>query len=308
MPQMDGRALVEAIQHRFPTVPVIIITVLQDVETAIELMREGACDYLLKPFRLSQVKVAVERALERRRLLLENRRYRNRLIFERRLWRRRYSESERKFLELSILSVRSLVFSMEAKDPYTGHHSLRVGQMARKLAERMGLEPSFQDDLELAGHLHDIGKIGIRESVLLKPARLTLGEFRHIQQHPLIGDRILRPLRPLDRIRAFILHHHERFDGRGYPLGLQGEAIPWGARVLALADATDAMLSDRPYRPKTSLQYAFEEIRRNLGSQFDPELGKVLLELFETGEVEKLYLTSNPAPFPPAVFPPCPSF
>ena len=187
--------------------------------------------------------------------------------------------------DLLISSMTSLVNTLEAKDPYTKGHSLRVKAIASKMGEHVwGISPRTIE-VELAGELHDIGKIGIRESVLHKPARLSDEEFDHIKEHSVVGERILMPFDRLKPVAKLVRHHHERFDGQGYPDRLKGEEIPAGSRILALADAYDAMTSNRPYRSKMPLDVALGEINKNLGKQFDPEWGKVFLELFYSGSI-----------------------
>ena len=189
------------------------------------------------------------------------------------------------FEDMCTSAMTSLVNALEAKDPYTKGHSLRVSETASQMAEHVyGVSPEARE-MELAGKLHDIGKVGLRESVLHKPARLTPEEFEHVKEHPLIGERILLPFERFHGVSKLVRHHHERFDGMGYPDGLKGKEIPEGARILAIADSYDAMTSVRPYREPMKPERAAEEIKKNLGSQFDPEWGRVFLELFYSGTV-----------------------
>lgn len=168
-----------------------------------------------------------------------------------------------------INTLKSLVKSIEARDLYTRHHSERVTEYASRIASEMGLSAEEKDAIRFGGYLHDIGKIGVRDTVLLKPERLTPQEYDEIKLHPVIGGNIIQPIRFFPKERELILHHHERFDGRGYPQGLSGEDIPIAARILAVADSYDAMTSSRPYRAALSRKEALEEIRRCQGSQFD---------------------------------------
>jgi HD-GYP domain-containing protein (c-di-GMP phosphodiesterase class II) len=168
--------------------------------------------------------------------------------------------------------VRCLSAAIDAKDPYTWGHSERVARIAVRLGKQMGLSPAVLSDLYLAGLLHDIGKIGIRDSVLQKPGRLTDEEMDHIKQHPLIGDRLISNLRPLQHLRPGVRHHHERYDGKGYPDRLAGEAIPLQARILAVADSCDAMLAARPYRPGLPVERLEAIMAEGAGSQWDPHV------------------------------------
>jgi PAS domain S-box-containing protein len=187
--------------------------------------------------------------------------------------------------DLFISSMSSLINALEAKDTHTKGHSLRVCNMAVKIAEhRYGVSPKARE-VELAGKLHDIGKVGVPEVILNKPGRLTEEEFNHIKEHPVIGEKILMPIEKLKSVAKVVRHHHERFDGKGYPDGLAGEEIPLGSRILALADSYDAMTSARPYRPPRAPESAAEEIKNNLGTQFDPQFGEIFLELFYSGTI-----------------------
>ncbi len=166
--------------------------------------------------------------------------------------------------------IRCLTAAIDAKDPFTWGHSERVGRMAARLGQQMGLPAGFLSDLYLAGLLHDVGKIGIRESVLQKPSDLTPIEYAHIQEHPVIGDRLVSNVKALQHLRPGVRSHHERWDGRGYPDRLTGVDIPLMARVLAVADSCDAMLSARPYRPAMPTTRIDKIMQEGAGSQWDP--------------------------------------
>ncbi len=174
--------------------------------------------------------------------------------------------------------ISCLISVEEAKDSYTAHHSERVREYSELIARFLGLSESSISLITHAAHLHDIGKIGIRDNVLTKPGKLTDEEFEIIKQHPVIGAKILMQSNYTHEMVQIVLHHHERYDGRGYPEGLKGENIPIGARVIAIADSIDAMTSKRVYRDAMSLDYCREEIEKNLGKMYDPAIGKVVLE------------------------------
>jgi HD-GYP domain-containing protein (c-di-GMP phosphodiesterase class II) len=178
-------------------------------------------------------------------------------------------------------AIETLVATVEAKDIYTYGHSARVSKLARGIAEGMGLSDDEQEKIKTAGLLHDIGKIGIPESVLSKPGRLTEEEWGYIRSHPQIGESIIRQMgtKRLAGLCPYVRHHHERLDGSGYPDGLEGHAVPLGARILAVADAYDAMTSNRPYRDPFSSEEAIAELRRNAGQQFDAQAVEALVEL-----------------------------
>jgi HD-GYP domain-containing protein (c-di-GMP phosphodiesterase class II) len=168
--------------------------------------------------------------------------------------------------------VRCLTAAIDAKDPYTWGHSERVARIAVRLGQQMGLPPATLNDLYLAGLLHDIGKIGVRDSVLQKPGELTAEEFAHIKQHAIIGDRLISNMRSLEHLRPGVRNHHERYDGKGYPDHLVGEAIPLVARVLSVADACDAMMAARPYRPSLSTARIEAVLSQGAGTQWDPRV------------------------------------
>ncbi len=169
-------------------------------------------------------------------------------------------------------SIQTLLRTLTARDPYTGHHSARVTDLSLHFARFLGLSSQEQESLKIAGYLHDLGKIGIRDTILLKPGPLTAEERAIIETHPIIGEKIVEPLGLLPQERQIILHHHEAWDGRGYPHGLARDQIPLLCRVLALADVFDALTSDRPYRPRFSWPDAVTEIENLAGRQLDPEL------------------------------------
>jgi HD-GYP domain-containing protein (c-di-GMP phosphodiesterase class II) len=173
--------------------------------------------------------------------------------------------------------VRCLTAAIDAKDPYTWGHSERVARIAVRLGKQMGLPAAILSDLYLAGLLHDIGKIGVRDSVLQKPGKLSDEEFAHIKEHPLIGDRLVANLKPLQHLRAGVRNHHERWDGTGYPDGLRGEAIPLQARILAVADACDAMMAARPYRPALAPERIDAVMQGGAAAQWDPDLVAIFM-------------------------------
>jgi putative two-component system response regulator len=281
MPKMDGFELLRELRSRYPDVAVVMITAVADVEIAVNCLAIGAADYVVKPYQLEDVRARVAQALEKRRLILENRAYREGL-------EERVAVQARRLEELFLASVQSLAEALELKDPYTRGHSIRVSHYSTVIARTMGLDGEMLRQIELGGHVHDIGKIGVRESVLNKVGRLTPEEYEHIMTHPVLGWRILAPLlgetpHALNIVRS----HHERYDGRGVPDGLKGDEIPVEARIVAAADALDAMTSDRPYRPsEMSLEAVIEEILRNSATQFDPEVVRAVVDCFERGELQ----------------------
>ncbi len=287
MPKMDGFALLREIRSLYPDVAVVMITAVADVEIAVNCLAIGAADYVIKPYQLEDVRARVAQALDKRRMVLELRAYRESL-------EERVAMQARRLEELFLASVQSLAEALELKDPYTRGHSVRVSHYSSVIAQTMGLDGEMLRQIELGGHVHDIGKIGVRETVLNKPERLTPEEYQHIMTHPVLGWRILAPLlgdtpHALNIVRS----HHERFDGRGIPDGLMGNEIPLEARIAAAADALDAMTSDRPYRPsEMSLEMAVEEIQRNALTQFDPAVVAALVSACGKGDLNLLPRTA----------------
>jgi putative two-component system response regulator len=283
MPKMDGFELLGQIRTRFSDIAVVMITAVADVEIAVNCLAVGAADYVIKPYQLEDVRARVAQALEKRRLILENRAYRESL-------EERVQEQARRLEELFLASVQSLAEALELKDPYTRGHSVRVSHYSVAIARAIGIDGEMLRQVELGGHVHDIGKIGVRESVLNKAGRLTPDEYEHIMTHPVLGWRILAPLLGDTPIALNIVRsHHERFDGRGVPDGLKGNEIPLEARIAAAADALDAMTSDRPYRvSEMTLSLAIEELQRHAGTQFDPQVVAGIVAAANTGELQLL--------------------
>jgi HD-GYP domain-containing protein (c-di-GMP phosphodiesterase class II) len=179
-----------------------------------------------------------------------------------------------------VVILSTLSRAIEARDPYTRGHSARVTAIAEAIARRLSWDEERLQLLHVGGPLHDVGKLGVSEEVLAKPGRLDEEELAQIREHPKLGARILMRVAMLRGALPYVLFHHERWDGRGYPTGRAGEEIPLEARVLAVADAFDAMTSDRPYRPALDREEAIAEVARCAGTQFDPEIVRIFLELF----------------------------
>jgi response regulator RpfG family c-di-GMP phosphodiesterase len=290
MPKVDGLELLRQARASWPDVAVVMITAVADVDVAVSCLAIGAMDYLTKPFHLEEIRARVAQALEKRRLLIENRGYQESL-------QAKVAVQARRLEELFMASIQSLAEALEVKDPYTRGHSVRVSEYSVVLARELGVEAEMLRQVELGGHVHDIGKIGVREEVLNKPGKLSDAEYQHIMTHPVVGWRILAPLLAETPVALNIVRsHHERFDGRGVPDRLAGTAIPLEARIAAAADAFDAMTSGRPYRRAgLSVEEAMREIVRCSGSQFDPVIVDALLRATESG---RLTLATRTGPYP----------
>lgn len=191
---------------------------------------------------------------------------------------------QRGYLDMTI----ALAAAIEAKDEYTRGHCQRVSAYAVEIGTRLALPDHTMRDLELAAILHDIGKIGIDEAILRKPTRLTFEEMQAMHEHPAIGERILRSVEPLHLVASYIIYHHEHYDGRGYPNGARGEEIPLIARIISVADAYDSMSSRRPYRETLPEAESLNRLRTKAGSQFDPQIVSIFLELYDTGVIERI--------------------
>ncbi|MGH7531043.1 MAG: HD domain-containing phosphohydrolase [Gemmatimonadales bacterium] len=276
MPEMDGVTLLREIVVRWPDTAVIVVTAVAEVESAVACLQMGALDYVAKPFHLDEVKARVSQALDKRRLLLENRDYQQQL-------EERVEAQARRIEELFLEGVHALVFALEAKDAYTRGHSMRVAHYAFGIARALGLDADAVDTIALGAELHDVGKIGVSETILHKSGKLTDAEYRHVMEHTVIGARILGPLmRDAPGALAIVRSHHERMDGSGSPDGLAGEAIPFEARLVSVADAFDAMTSVRPYRPSLTVNAALRELEEGKGLQFDPAIVDAFRRAFGT--------------------------
>jgi putative two-component system response regulator len=277
MPQMDGIELLRQVRQRWPDVAVVMITAVADVEVAVSCLSMGAMDYLTKPFHLEEVRARVRQSLEKRRLILENREYQERL-------EEKVAVQAKRMEEIFLGGIQALAEALEVKDPYTRGHSVRVSRYSSAIARVMGHDAELVRQIELAGQVHDIGKIGVREDVLNKPAKLSEDEYAHIMTHPVVGWKILSPLiSDVPLILNVVRAHHERFDGRGIPDRLAGADIPGEARIAAVADTFDAMTSVRPYRSALTVAEAVAEIERCAGAQFDPQVVEAFRQALADG-------------------------
>jgi putative nucleotidyltransferase with HDIG domain len=279
MPEMDGLTLLEWEREHNPDVPVIMVTAMHDLSTALEAIRRGAYDYILKPFEKDQLYLGVRRALEHRGLVMENRNYQRNLeeLVEERTAQLKGALEQ---LEQSYDdTLEALGGALDLKDAETEGHCRRVTAFTIAIAKAISVDPALLPQIARAAFLHDIGKMAIPDMILRKPGPLTPEEREVMRTHCQIGFNMVTRIPFLREAAEIVLSHQEYFDGTGYPRGLKGEQIPLGARIFAVADALDAMISDRPYRKALPISHAREEIQRCAGTQFDPAVVEVFLAM-----------------------------
>jgi len=261
MPGLSGLELTEAVARMHPDMPIVVLTAHTDVELARDSLRRGASDFVTKPVNVRELPILVERNLTRRRLEVA-----------------RLHEREAQVL---FEAIQALASAVDAKDPYTARHSREVTRLALLLADATAVSGEERYVLELAAWMHDVGKIGVPDSILTKPTSLTAEEFSIVKVHPIKGGEIVGQIEDLARVADVIRHHHERMDGSGYPDALQGEAIPLASRVIMISDAYEAMTADRSYRAGLGHETALCELRKHSGAQFDPKLVEAFIHALE---------------------------
>ena len=295
---MPGKSGVEVLQHiqiKYPDTAVIMVTAMASIEVAINAMKLGAYDYVIKPIDQKLLLLSIDRALERRRLILENKDYQRNL-------EGKVAEQTQKIRESFLNAIKSLAYALEAKDQYTAGHSQRTTEISVVIAQELALPPDVIEKIRLAGLLHDIGKIGLRESILNKPGELTEEELQHVKMHSEIGERILSPIIEDAEILEMVRHHHERYDGKGYPDGIEAGQLSRGSQILAIADtyanlsqgalilavsdAYDAMTSNRHYRKAMTPKEARAQLETGKGTQFDPKILDIFFELLDAGKIK----------------------
>jgi len=279
MAEMDGIALLERAKERYPDLPIVMVTAVHDIQVALQALRNGAYDYLLKPFEREQLLATVRRALEHRRLKRENDAYRTKLeelvAARTQQWKTALSDLEESY----DMTLEALGDALDLKDAETQHHCKRVTAFTIAIARKMGLSKEEIRVIARGAFLHDIGKMAVPDHILHKPGKLTDDEMAIMREHCYLGYKILSRIPFLAEAAEIVYAHQERYDGLGYPRGLKGEEIPLGARIFAIADTLDAMRSKRDYRDAQSIEAARKEIELWSGRQFDPQIAKVFLEM-----------------------------
>src|ERR1044071_4357235 len=279
MAELDGIALLERSKEKYPDMPVIMVTAVHDISVALAAIRNGAYDYLLKPFEREQLLAMVRRALEHRRLKLENRAYQSNLesLVAARTEQLRQAMTD---LERSYdITLEALGDALDLKDAETEGHSKRVTAFTIAIARHMGLSADQIRVIARGAFLHDIGKMAIPDAILRKPGKLNPDELAIMREHCYRGFQLLKRIPFLGEASDIVYSHQEHFDGSGYPRGLKGEEIPLGARIFSVADTLDAITSDRPYRAAQTVQAAKIEIEKWSGRQFDPDVVKAFLSM-----------------------------
>jgi cyclic di-GMP phosphodiesterase len=281
MAEMDGIALLERTKERFPSVPVVMVTAVHDISVALKALRNGAYDYILKPFEREQLLATVHRALETRRLKRENDAYRTNLeelvAARTQQWKEALADLERSY----DMTLEALGDALDAKDAETQNHCRRVTAFTIAIAQRMRLPKEEIKVIARGAFLHDIGKMAIPDEILKKPGKLTNDEMALMREHAYSGYKIVSKIPFLCEAAEIIYAHQEWYDGTGYPRGLKGDEIPLGARIFSIVDTLDAMRMARRYRPAQTFQAVREEIKKYSGSQFDPDIVDVFLKMPE---------------------------
>ena len=281
MPRVSGLELLEATRRLAPDTAFLMATGVSDVAVGVTAMKQGAADYIVKPFQMEAVVLSLRRALEMKRMEAELKQYRGDLenMVEQRT---KQLKAAMRRIELTYDdTLEALAGALDLRDNETAGHSRRVTLFSLEMADRLNFPSDQLKQLERGAYLHDIGKIGIPDSILLKPGKLTPEETAVMQTHVRIGYDLMSQVAFLSFAAQIVLTHQEFYDGTGYPQGLAGEEIPLGARIFAIADTMDAILSDRPYRSGRPYSVARAEIARQSGRQFDPQVVAVFLSIPE---------------------------
>ena len=264
MPRLSGIELLETIQRQRPSIPVLLVTGADTYANLSGALAGGAAGLVVKPFSPTEFVHAVDRALDRAS--------------------RTHSELRQRLFTPTLAGA--LANAIEAREASLHGHCERLAALAVRLGQDLGLGRSELEMLRLGAILHDIGKIGIPDNILLKPGRLDAEEWAVMATHPTVGDRMLEPLELLEGVRAAVRHHHERWDGEGYPDRLAGDEIPLSARIVAVADAVEAMSADRPYQRALTRGEILRELAHGRGTQWDPQIADAALRLIESGELQ----------------------
>ncbi len=257
LPDGSGLQLLKDVRQFLLNIPFVVITASDKKELILQALKEGADDFLSKPFHMDNLPTIIERNIQRRRLI-----------------QKEYTPKKPTVL---LKTIQALITALEAKDSFTSGHSMRVARHAKMMGEALGLSGEEKFILEFSAILHDIGKIGMPDNILKKSSSLLEMEYNTAKEHVIIGSRIVGKIDELKEVAAIIRHHHERYDGRGYPDGLKGDVIPYFSRILSIADAYESIVSGRTYSESHTSDQALDELKKNAGTQFDPGLVDIFI-------------------------------
>ena len=285
MPHLSGTQLVSVISSLRPYTPVVLMTGKPSLDNTINAVKVGAFDFLLKPFHFEEARLSLAKALHYRRLRLENLKYQTGL-------EELVEQRTKELSEFLFNAVKSLSNALEARDPYTQGHAQHVSNVVIRVANELGVDGSEHLSLRLAAQLHDIGKIGVPDSILLKPGSLTAEEYAMMKNHVTIGYQILSPIPMLKEVSRYVYEHHERYDGQGYPRGLNGKQTHINSRILMAAEVLDALATPRCYKPAWSKEMIVEFYQNEKGKIFDPIVADAVIEKIQN-EGESFYLNPN---------------
>ena len=308
MPGLSGIETLKEIRSIDPDVVVIIVTGYGTLQTAIEAIRYGVFDYISKPFNVPEIMQIIDKALQRKKLNIKIKAFLKNFLDDSLkeskndpdfppgtgipgIAKGKWSDIGLSDSQNCLEFAKVLAYTLEEKDPYTAGHSERVCFYSDLISKKLSMTPKDRSELQIASYLHDIGKIGISDRFINKKATLTSTDWTIIKQHTKKSIELLAPLKLSSNILCFIQHHHEHFDGTGYPDGLAGEQIPLGARIIAISDSYDSMTSARPYRKPLSIGEAKNELSKWNGKQFDPHLVSIFLEILK--EMEEMFLVRS---------------
>ncbi|MGR3310173.1 MAG: HD domain-containing phosphohydrolase [Candidatus Brocadiales bacterium] len=286
MPTMNGIEFLQKVKNDWYDTVRILLTAYSDIGIAVQAINRGEVyRFISKPWKGDELNAVVSKAVASYNLIRENKRLteltkqqNEQLKYWSQNLEKKVAEQANRIRSIFLSAIESLVSALEAKDKYTEGHSLRAARVATSVARKLSLPDSDIERIRIAGLLHDVGKIGIKESLLQKNGKLTYSEMNHIRTHSIISEHILRPIIEDTEVVRIIRHHHEHYNGIGYPDGIKGEKIPIGARILSVVDAFDAITTDRPYVNARPLGKAIEEIKRCTGTQFDPTVVDAFLK------------------------------
>lgn len=288
MPKLSGMDFLNAIDEKHSLTPAILISGQPSMEVSLQALRSGAFDFLIKPFSTETMCLTLERALKYRSVLIDNRNHQ--LHLEEMVEKR-----TRELQEFLLHSVQSLTHALEAKDPYTQGHGYNVSRLVIELAKELAIDQEHFLDLKLAAELHDIGKIGIPDAILLKPDKLTEDEYNRMKDHVTIGYRILSPIPTLTNVSRYVHEHHERMDGKGYPRGLTGDEIHYNSQLLVVAEVCDALAAKRCYKPAWNKEKIIGFFLENSATAFHPDVTDALIHILQNRgeEILKMLQSSN---------------